>query len=289
MEEIANNIYIERGYSGIVSSVLKLNHGLVLIDAPLRSEHHQAWQQKLISLRGGIARLMIMLDAHTDRLLGASTIDVPILAHENALEIINDLPSSARLGEKTSGSDSESVELPQNNRWVLPDMVYSHAINIYWDEQPVVVTHQPGGHLAGSWVRYPAEKVIFVGDSVVTSQPPFLAWCDLDRWIDELTWLSSDLFKDYQIISSRDGLVTQSEVLEMIDFLTMLKSDVEELSQLENWPDEIDQWISRVLENFESDPALSEQYTNRLAWGINKLLERISADHTKTKGEINAG
>ena len=288
MEEIANNIYIERGYPGIVSSVLKLNHGLVLIDAPLRSEHRQAWQQKLISLRGGIAQLMIMLDAHTDRLLGASTTDVPILAHENALEIINDLPSSARLGEKTSGSEAESIEVPQNTRWVLPDMVYSQALNIFWDDHPVVVTHQPGAHLAGSWVRYDAEKVVFVGDSVMTHQPPFLAWCDLDRWIDELTWLSSDLFKDYQIISGRDGVVSHSDVLGMIDFLTTLNSDVEELSQLENKGDEIDQWVSQVLENFKPDPALSEQYMNRLTWGINKLLERISADHTKTKGEINA-
>jgi hypothetical protein len=289
MEELANNIYIEQEYPGVVSSVLKLDHGLVLIDAPLRSEHRQAWQQKLVSLGGGIARVMIMLDANPDRLLGALSVDAPILAHENTVEIINDLPSSVRLGEKTSGSDSESVELPQNNRWVLPDMVYSHAINIYWDEQPVVVTHQPGGHLAGSWVRYPAEKVIFVGDSVVISQPPFLAWCDLDRWIDELTWLSSDLFRDYQIISGRDGVVSHSDVLEMIDFLTTLNSDVEELSQLENWPDEIDQWIPRVLEKFEYDPALTQQYANCLAWGMNQLLKRISTDHIETKGEINAG
>lgn len=288
MEEIAKNIFIEESYPGVVSSVLKLSRGLLTIDGPFRADDRQSWQQRLVNLGGGIGRLMVMLDTHTDRLLGVPMVEMPILAHENALDIISDLPSASRSPEKPSGSDSESYDLPQSTRWGVPDMTYSQQLNIFWDDQPVVVTHQPGGHLAGSWVRYDAEKVIFVGDSVVTDQPPFLAWCNIDRWIDELTWLSSDFFRDYQIISGRNGLVGQNSLFKMIDFLTSVKGVVEELTQLEDLNGGIAQWAPQLLNQFSFDRKMTDHYNSRLVWGMNKLIRRIIAND-ETKGASNAG
>ncbi len=289
MEEIAQNIFIEQSYPGVVSSVLKLGHGLLMIDSPFLADDRQSWQQKLVNLGGGVSRLMVLLDSHTDRLLGVPMTELPILAHENALQLIADLPAPSRAPEKLSGSESDPYEMSQNGRSVLPNIVYSHQLRIYWDDQPVVITHQPGGHLAGSWVRYDAQSVIFVGDSVVVSQPPFLAWCDLDRWIDELTWLSSDFFRDYQVVSGRDGLVTQKSILKMIDFLTMMKDVVDELTSLENWSEAVDQQVPQILQKFDFDREKAEQNYHRLVWGLNKLLERAAARHDETQGDTHAG
>ena len=285
MEEIAPNIFIEQSYPGVVSSVMKLSHGLLLIDGPFRADDRLLWQQKLVSLGGGIGQLMVMLDTHVDRLLCNPLTEFPILAHENALVIIQDLPVTARSSEMPSGPDAEPYELPQNSRWCLPDMTYRQQVNIHWDDQPVVVTHQPGGHLAGSWVRYDAEKVVFVGDSVMLNQPPFLAWCDLDRWIDELNGLCSDTFSDYSIVSGRNGVVRQKSILKMIDFLTEIKVAVEELALMEDSTEAMAQWAPKLLLKLNFDRSLTEQYQKRLVWGLIKLIKRYNANLAEAKGD----
>lgn len=289
MEEIAQNIFIEQSYPGVVSSVLKLSHGLLMIDSPFLADDRQSWQQKLVNLGGGVSRLMVLLDSHTDRLLGVPISELPILAHENILQLIADLPTPSRAPERLSGSESDPYEMSQNGRGVLPNMTYSHQLHLYWDDQPVVVTHQPGGHSAGSWVRYDAQGVIFVGDSVVINQPPFLAWCELDRWVDELTWLSSDFFRDYQVVSGRDGLVTQKSVVKMIDFLTLIKDVVNTLKFQENWSEEVERRAPEILRKFDFDREKAEQNYNRLVWGLNKLLERTVVRRDETQGDVNAG
>lgn len=287
MEEIANKIFIEQGYAGVVSSVLKLKRGLLMIDGPYKQEDRQAWQQKLINLGGGVGRLIVQLDTHIDRLLSVPMMDAPILAQENALDIIREMPIAARPSEKQTMSDPDAHELPQNNRWPLPDMTYTHQVNLYWDDQPVIVTHQPGSHLAGSWVSYDAEKVIFIGDSVMIQQPPFLAWCQIDRWIEELTWLNSDFFMHYQIISGRDGIIKQKSLQKMIDFLNVVKNVVNDLAQMDDPNEGIVQSVPSLLKFFRFDRELKEQNQNHLTKELKKLLKRIKAE--EIKGEMHAG
>jgi glyoxylase-like metal-dependent hydrolase (beta-lactamase superfamily II) len=287
MEEIANQIFIEQGYPGVVSSVLKLKWGLLMIDGPYKADDRQAWQQKLINLGGGVGRLIILLDTHTDRLLSSPMVEAPILAQENALEIIQNLPLVPRPSDKLAGSDPEPHDVPQNNRWPLPDITFTQQVSLYWDDQPVVVTHQPGAHLAGSWVRYDAEKVIIVGDSVVINQPPFLAWCQIDRWIEELIWLSSDFFKHYQIVSGRDGVINQQSVLKMIEFLNVVRDVVNDLVRMGNPDDVVVQLAQDLLKYFHFEREMKEQYQSRLVWELSKLVKRIKLEGLQ--GEINAG
>lgn len=287
MEEIANQIFIEQSYPGVVSSVLRLKHGLALIDGPSRPDDRQGWQHKLIHLGGGIGQLMVLLDTHSDRLINLSMFEGPILAQENVSDILRELPVATRLPEKQTESESEPLDGTSTSRFCFPDMTYSQQLSLHWDDQPVVVTHQPGGHPAGSWVSYDAEKVIFIGDSVMVGQPPFLAWCHLDRWLEALTWLSSDFFKHYQIVSSRDGVVNQNSVLRMIEILHAVKDGMNDLRYEENPHDGLASLGASLLSQFTFDQDLKEPYQNRLISGLNKLYARITADGYP--GEISAG
>lgn len=281
MEEIANNIFIEKGYPGVITAVLRLNQGLLMIDVPYRVDDQGSWRQNLHRLGGGDGRLMVMLDTHTDRLLGIQSIDFPVLAHEKTLDIIQSLPITQRAAEVKPGSDADPQELLQNIRWAVPDMMYTHQVSIYWDEGPVVITHQAGGHYAGSWVRYDQEKVIFIGDSVVIHQPPFLGWADLDRWIDELNWLCSDTFKGYKIINGRNGLVRQRSIVKMINFLTNIKGIVNDLLEMDNREEGIAQIAPKLLRNFSFDREMTEFYKSRLIWGLKQLVKRTEANITE--------
>jgi hypothetical protein len=288
MEEIANNIFIEQSYPGVVSSVLKLNHGLLLVDGPFRADDYQAWYQKVINLGGGIGQLLIMLDTQKDRLVGTPLGDIPIVAHENALAMIQDTQAVSRTPEMKSGSASEPYDLPQNTRWCMPDMTYQQQLNIHWDDEPVVITHQPGAHLAGSWVRYETERVVFVGDSVVIQQPPFLAYASLERWVDELSWLCSETFKNYKIVSGRNGIVQQKSILKMIDFLELVQNVIEELLVMEDPEEGLTQWVPQLLKKLCYDREKAEVFQQRLAWGLTKLLKRYQAGSIISKGMTHA-
>lgn len=274
MDEITHNVFIEKGYPGVVSSVIKLSQGLLIIDAPLRADDRQVWQKQLGDLGGGKGRLMVLLDTHTDRLYGTQMMEYPILAQENTLNIIRGLPSTQRASDMQEASDPDTYDMPQNVRWAVPDLTYSTQVSIHWDEHPVVVTHQPGAHLAGSWVRYDPAKVVFVGDSVVIKQPPYLGWCDLDRWIGELNELNSEAFKGYKIIGGRNGIVQQRSIVKLAEFLTAVKIFVEEMSDLENIDNDIDPFAQKLLREINYDRDLKDHYTSRLVRGLKQLLQR---------------
>ena len=287
MEEIANQVFVEQGYSGVVVSVLKLHHGLIMIDGPCRTEDRVAWQQKLVNLGSAVAQVLVLLDTHPDRLICMPSIEAPILAQENARDMIQNLPSANRPLDKLSGTDPEVYEATQSVRWSMPDLSYDRQLHLYWDEQPVIVTHQPGCHPAGSWVKYDAEKVIFVGDRVVVNQPPYLAWCSIDRWIEELTWLNSDFFKHYLIVSGRDGVIPQKSVHSMINFLLHTKEVLNAMLLMDSPEDRLYEEVPALLKNFRYGQEMKDPDRHRLIGEFKQLFRRQKL--VKEKGEVNVG
>lgn len=286
MEEIAKNIYIETTYPGVVIAALRLNQGMLLVDAPFRVEDSQAWQDQLVYLKGGSKRYLIMLDTHIDRTLGIHTMGTPVLGHENAAEILRARSTTARGQDSEAGADWEPYELPTSIRWAELDLSYEKEMLIYWDEAPVIVSHQPGAHLAGSWVRCETEKIVFVGDSVVLEQPPFLAWSDLDRWLAELDWLSSDQFKDYKIVSGRNGIITAKDVQEMADYLRQIQSAVTDLAESDHLNEAIAAAAPDLLEKLTFNQDLRELFQNRLVWGLQQYIRRHHTEtHTESLGD----
>jgi len=285
MEEIANNIYSEHCYPGVVLAVLKLKQGLLLVDAPFRSEDQQSWQAKLTELDARGDRLLVMLDTHIDRTLGIRAMETKVLGHENAVDILQKRSTTARGQDNEAGADWEPFNLPANIRWAVPDMSYSDKLSIYWDEEPIVLTHQPGSHLAGSWLWYHSEKVVFIGDSIVLDQPPFLAWSDLDHWLKDLTWLGSESFKGYKIISGRNGVVRPRSIEKMSDILTHLKDTIENLVEEPNPLEEIPKVVPQLLRKYHFDKDQTDLYRNRLIWGVERYIQR----HFSNQSETNKG
>lgn len=285
MEEIANNIFIENSYQGIVLAVLKLKRGLVMVDAPFRFEDQQSWRASLVNLGDSSDKLLVMLDTHIDRTMGIRGMQYNVLSHENAVEIMQNRSTTARGQDIDAGADWKPCDLPISIRWAVPNITYSKKVSIYWDDEPITLTHQPGAHLAGSWLRYEAEKVIFVGDSVVLNQPPFIAWSDLDHWLAELTWLGSNAFEGYKIVSSRNGLVRSKSIEKMINFLMRVKEVVDDLDVNEILVKQIVSAVPSLLQKLSFNRNLTELYKNRLIWGMEQYIRRHYPEENKTLKE----
>ena len=274
MEEIARNIYIETTYPGVVVAALKLDQGTLLVDAPFQKEDIQAWQAQLAHLKGGVNRYLIMLDTHIDRTLGIHMMGTPVLGHGNAAEILRARSTTARGQDIDAGADWEPYELPASIRWAELNLSYEKEVLIHWNEAPVIVSHQPGAHLAGSWVRFETENVVFVGDSVVLNQPPFLAWSDLDRWLAELDGLTTGHLNDYKIVSGRNGLITIEDVEKMANYLQEIQSVVKGLAASDHLADEITDAAPNLLEKLAFNEDLRDLYQNRLVWGLQQYIQR---------------
>jgi len=133
--------------------------------------------------------------------------------------------------------------------------------------------HHRGANIAGSWVELPKEKVLFVGDTVMGDQPPFLAYFNADAWLADLELLNADRFKEYQIVSSRAGLVNPEQVMEMKQVVNKIKTLLDPLMQSNASLDEILKLIPIILEDYHVDAVRRDLYYNRLRWGLSTYYE----------------
>ena len=88
MRKIRNHIYLENKFVGFHLGMVATSEGSLLIDCPLKVEEAKEW----LSLAGEYAkpRYMVLLDAHPDRVLGARSLDLPIIAQDRTLEMIRE-------------------------------------------------------------------------------------------------------------------------------------------------------------------------------------------------------
>ncbi|MFW5714033.1 MAG: hypothetical protein ACOCYU_05120 [Brevefilum sp.] len=274
MNAIGKHFYLEDSYDGVVLGVVKLDHGLLLVDTPLRFSDQASWREKIMEFGEGVYRFILMLDPHIDRTMGLSALDGSVLGHESAAEILESRPASLRPHEIEAGAEAEALEQPLNVRWTLPDMSFSHSMALYSDETPVTITHRPGCHTAGCWARSDDEKIVFVGDSVLEHQPPFLAWSNLEIWLEELAELQSEPMRGYRIITSRNGIVRQETVEKLADFLAYLKENLDGLAGQSDKKEAIADLLPTLLRKINFDRKFSNLYRKRLAYGLTEYLKR---------------
>ena len=274
MDAISKHTYLESGYPGVVLGAVETKRGLFLVDAPFRVEDQQAWRLALAGLKAGRERLLVMLDSHIDRTLGVRGMETEVVGQENSVEILRSRPTAFRSQELDAGSDWEPFNLPANLRWAIPEMTYSDTLKIYWDDLPIVLEHHPGSHVAGTWLKVVEDSVVFVGDTVVTHQPPFLGYADLDAWLADLDLLLSDTYKGFKIVTGRNAVVRARSVERMHNFIEKIQNKVEAFAV---HPGEVEDLLTEVpglLRGLSFNKGLTQRYHNRLAWGLEHYYKR---------------
>jgi len=274
MEKIGKNIYLEDAYAGVVLGAIKLDHGLMLVDSPLRTFDQNRWRDQTRLLGNGIDPVNLMLDTHIDRTIGLGGLNGCIIGHETTVAILAKRPAALRPQEIEPGAEAELYDPPPAIHWPLPNMTFSNTMAFYTTEGPVTITHHPGAHPTGCWIRLNAEEVVFVGDSVVAHQPPFLSHSDLDLWLEELSELQSAPLKDYRIISSRNGLVQKKAIEKLTDFLLDIRSMLPDLVVQKHRQEAIADCASKYLRKFDFDKKFQSLYLKRLSHGMAKYLQR---------------
>jgi glyoxylase-like metal-dependent hydrolase (beta-lactamase superfamily II) len=268
MQEISPNVYIETGYAGVTLGAINLGHGLVLIDAPFLAEDIRSWRSSLISLGGGVDRMLINQDTHIDRIMGASAMECTIVGHEDLAKIFQTRPFPYRSQSLETGAEWELFDNQGTTRWAPPELSFSQEMKIHWGNTPIFLEHCPGGESGALWVHMPEERVLFLGDLVVHNQPPFMANTYIPAWIETLEKVLEPEFKNYTLVGGRNGLVRREHVRWQIRFLDKVQKQLEGLKERNAPESEIEKLAPKLLKDIEHPQNRENLYLRRLKWGL---------------------
>jgi len=243
MQAVARGIYYEDGYTGVTLGALAFPHGIILIDAPLRAEDARAWRAALNSLPSGPNRILVNLDAHLDRTIGARALDCTIVAHQKTAQVFRNRPSVFKGQTTESGAEWEASNDVFGTRWAVPDVTFTNRMHLNWGGPEVLLEHHPGPTLGSIWVSIPQARVVFIGDTILSGQPPFLASADLPAWIESLELLISS-YKDYVILSGRGGTVGLDTVRAQLKSMKSILKGLEKLAKRNAPPEKTEDLIS---------------------------------------------
>lgn len=273
MQALSNHVYIEEQYPGVTLGVIALPHGLIQIDAPPAPEDARSWRAALLNLNSGVERLLINLDGHPDRTLGARAMECTIIAHERTAETFRNRPNTFKAQGEETGSDWEAVVGLGSIRWAPPEISFTAHMAIEWSNFPVLLEHHSGPTAGAIWVILPEQKIIFVGDMVVAGQPPFFASANLSEWIKSLEHLTEN-YKDYTIISGRSGSVTIKNAETQCKIIKDLHAELERMAQKGGGVENVEALIPTLLSDFNVPGERKKQYQQRLVHGLKHYFSR---------------
>jgi len=268
MESIAKNVYIEEQYLGVTLGVISQPRGLIQIDAPPSPDDSRMWRASLMGMGNGPERVLVNLDSHPDRTLGARAMDCTVIAHEKTALAFRNRPNTFKAQGDETGANWEAIPGLGSVRWAPPEISFVEKMTIHWSDTPILLESRPGPTRGAIWVILPTEKIVFVGDAVLKGQPPFIAHADLPSWIESLKILQSPEYKGFTIVSGRGGVVTQQVVKHQVELLKKILGKMEKLGKKRSAITAAEKLADQFLKDFKAPAARQKQYSQRLRYGL---------------------
>ncbi len=267
MRQIQRGIYFEDSYLGVTLGGLVYSHGTIMIDAPLRIEDARSWRSTLLNQRGGSNRVLVNLDSHPDRTLGARSMECAVVTHQKAANVFRTRSSIFKGQGMEMGAMWEEYDDAIGLRWANPDATFTDTMSLHWGGPEIVLEYHPGPAIGAIWAVIPDEKVVFIGDAVVLNQPPFLADAEFPAWHETLDLLEQ-AYHEYMIISSRGGLVTIDQVQAQNAYLHKAQQLIQEYIDTKEQPEAMDELIPDLIQGITFSNRWREKYQQRLRYGL---------------------
>jgi glyoxylase-like metal-dependent hydrolase (beta-lactamase superfamily II) len=274
MEAIAKNVYIEDRYLGVTLGVINQPRGLIQIDAPPSPEDGRSWRAALMGMGNGPERVLINLDAHPDRTLGARAMDCIVIAHEKTAQAFRNRPNTFKAQGDETGANWEAIPGLGSVRWAPPEISFVDQLTLHWSDTPIILESHTGPTPGAIWVVLPEEKVVFVGDSVLKNQPPFLAHADLPAWIESLKLLQGPEYKGFTVVSGRGGVVTPQAIRHQTEFLKRIHDRLEKMGKKRSSVTATDKLAEQFLKDYKAPAVRQNQYSHRLRYGLHHYYAR---------------
>ena len=273
MRKIAPGVYLESRFPAVQLGAIASDSEILLIDTPLRSEDAREWTGILSSQ--GQPRFVAMLDHHPDRSLGGRSFDLPVLAHDLTREVMAGWPDAFKGGTRPIGAESDRLKRITGVTKAVPEVSFAESLVVHVGRRQAELIHRPGP-LAGSiWVAVPQARVVFVGDLIVLSEPPFFGECVIDSWLASLSDLSGRRWKDYTLVSGRDGVVGREALRAMARLLEKVESRLARIGGRSVAAEACATLAGQLLRGYRVSGARREQALTRLQLGLARMHSRL--------------
>ena len=275
MIEINEHVMIDNSLSGVTVGVIKSPKGVIFIDSPLTPKDVQSWRTTAMKNDSGPSRLHVLMDEHYDRTASVVPIKSPVLAHEKTSKSISSRPTTFRFPSSDTGSEWELYPEIGPLQWIYPEITFTQSMKIEMDDAVVDLDYHPGPSKGTIWLGLPQLKIVFIGDTILTKEPPFLENADIDLWLDALNILKSNEYKNFTIISGRSGVIDKEDIQDQIKLLTQIKKKLEKYISKEMNANLIEKLAVGFLDMFPAKAKrIQEHYKARLKWGINQYFSK---------------
>ncbi|MHC1781632.1 MAG: MBL fold metallo-hydrolase [Anaerolineaceae bacterium] len=274
MQEIAANVFIETNYEGVTLGAIQTNQGLVLIDSPFKPDDTRVWRSALLNLGGGAERMLVNLDAHFDRTLGTRAMESTVIGSDRMAAVFKTRSVTFKTQHAETGADWEQGNAFGTIRWAPPEISFSESMEIHWDGFPIVIEVHAGPASGSVWVHLPEQKILFVGDAVLSNQPPFLSYADLGAWKNSLDELTLPKYQDHLFVGGRNGLVDQKAIKIHRHFLDIVDEKLRMVSEQKLPVQDTENLVPGLLREYHIPPEKIMQCTYRLRWGLYQYFAR---------------
>ena len=274
MQEISPHVFIETSYPGVTLGAISSPHGLVLLDSPFRADDARLWRAAPLNPGGGVDRVLVILDAHFDRTLGARAMECTIVGHEKLAEVFRNRPVTFKTQGNETGAEWEQYNGLGSIRWAPPEITFSHTLTIHWGDTLISLEYHPGPAAGAIWAVLPDNQVIFLGDAVLPNQPPFLASADLPMWIASLRKLLTPEYQNHLLVCGRGELLTQQDVRTQLSQLEKIHQMLSEMPKDATQPEDTQALIAPLLREYDIPEQQKAHFEQRLRWGLCQYYTR---------------
>ena len=276
MREIVKGVFLQEGYPGVRLGAVVADGEALLIDSPLRIEDGREWLAEIGSR--GRPRFLVLLDDHPDRVYGARSFDLSLIAQTQAREAIAAWPDPVRSTTHLQGAEADRLKRVSGLGRAIPHVGFETELELQLGSHTVEILHRPGPRPGSAWVVLPWARVVFVGDTVWAQEPPYLGEAQLEAWLEALAELRSAAFARFKIVSARDGLVRREAIVAMASFLRKVAHRMERLQAREEDEETAGRLAPQLVRGFRIPVARREQAMLRLRSGLEHLYSEQYAE-----------
>jgi glyoxylase-like metal-dependent hydrolase (beta-lactamase superfamily II) len=284
MPRLPAHILIETGLHGHSVAAVLGAQGALCIDTPILPVEAEAWRKKVLEKSRSIA-FIVQMDSSPDRAFAAAHLSSifegqppTLLAHQQTTDAIKTLQDSFKNNPLLGTLEAFSFNLdPLSLRWPRPAMAFNHSMTVHWTPSEIVLHHAPATIPGACWVHLPEEQILFVGDTVSVSLPPWLHDIKFGAWLETLASLRRAPFKGCRLFCSHGGWIDSEAVTKFSNFLRAAQRKTAAIREKIDPQKEIIQAAQSLL-GFFSFPADRKDFLlRRLQVSLRVLWER---DHT---------
>jgi glyoxylase-like metal-dependent hydrolase (beta-lactamase superfamily II) len=276
MDEIGPRIYVETEYALVTVGAVLTGSGWVCIDTPPYPRDAHDWRTALQTVSPLPIRYVINTDHHRDRILGNVWFEGIVIAQARSAEAMLALRNAfvSQAAEDMSANDNELVEIA-SLKMVLPQISYTDAMRVICGGREIQLAHRPSTSGGNTWVTITEDKVMFAGDSVVTSQHPVITESASKAWLNNLWGLRQERYADWTVVPGRGRIEPIANTEKLSDYLRVARRRTSSLLRADRPRSEIGGIAHEFLPLFPFDRNRKEDVIRRIKTGLEAVYEEL--------------